>query len=366
MSILIDGEKIKDTYEVEAFLGEGAFAEVYRVKHRFLGRQAMKILKRKGMSVDEIEDLLHEALLLSRIGHPNIVRVFDANIHEKADGIFGFFTMEYVPGGSVDKYWKSYGSKLMPIDTVLEITKQVCRGLSVAHSEDPPIVHRDIKPQNVLVGYDGTGIRARIADFGLARKVNPLSFLASARGTPCFKAPECLRDFQMDSIVGDVWALGTMFYLMLTDRLPYPECIDIASVNLSCFEQPPPSPEKFNAGVNKAMSSIALKCLEKEPQNRFQSAMEVLEALENWKPGQRSKRDLGEMSSVYSKTSFGHHSPPDQSAAKQMAEQAIVLSKQSGRLMEAADVMEQVINKDQDLRKKYEHLVQLWRRGINM
>jgi len=98
MPIINEGDNIKDTYEVERFLGEGAFAEVYRVKHKFLGRQAMKLFKRVGMTQGEIEEMLGEAILLSRIGHPNIVRVFDANIFESPKGTCGYFTMENVSG----------------------------------------------------------------------------------------------------------------------------------------------------------------------------------------------------------------------------------------------------------------------------
>ena len=82
MGLLQENQIIRDTYEVERFLGEGAFAEVYRVRHKFLGRQAMKVFKRGGMTVHEIEEMLGEAIMLSRIGHPNIVRVFDANVFE--------------------------------------------------------------------------------------------------------------------------------------------------------------------------------------------------------------------------------------------------------------------------------------------
>src|SRR5205823_7931133 len=84
--LLEEGQTVRDTYEVERFLGGGAFAEVYRVKHRFLGRQAMKVFKRVGMNLEEIHEMLGEAILLSRIGHPNIVRVFDANVLEAAQG----------------------------------------------------------------------------------------------------------------------------------------------------------------------------------------------------------------------------------------------------------------------------------------
>jgi serine/threonine-protein kinase len=187
MRLLEEGQVIRDTYEVERFLGEGAFAEVYRVKHRFLGRQAMKVFKRVGMNLDEIHEMIGEAILLSRIGHPNIVRVFDANILETARGICGYFTMENVAGGSLEKFWQSHGGKFVPVETTVDLMRQVCRGIAQAHSEDPPIIHRDIKPQNILVGYEADGLRARVSDFGLAKKVNPLTLLATAAGTLAFK-----------------------------------------------------------------------------------------------------------------------------------------------------------------------------------
>src|SRR5271170_7139847 len=85
-ALLEPGMVLRDTYEVERFLGEGAFAEVYRVKHRFLGRQALKIFKRAGMGIEEIHRALGEAILLSRIGHPNVVRVYDANVLDSPRG----------------------------------------------------------------------------------------------------------------------------------------------------------------------------------------------------------------------------------------------------------------------------------------
>src|SRR5437763_14800886 len=101
MRLLEEGQTVRDTYEVERFLGEGAFAEVYRVKHRFLGRHAMKVYKRVGMNLEEIHEMLGEAILLSRIGHPNIVRVFDANVLEAEKDTCGYFTMENILGGDV-------------------------------------------------------------------------------------------------------------------------------------------------------------------------------------------------------------------------------------------------------------------------
>ena len=163
MRLLEEGQVIRDTYEVERFLGEGAFAEVYRVRHRFLGRQAMKVFKRVGMDIKEIEEMLGEAILLSQIGHPNIVRVFDANVLQSTRGICGYFTMENIPGGSLDKFWRSHGTKIVPVETAVDLTKQVCRGISLAHREKPPIVHRDIKPQNIIRQRDG---EIFLVDFG--------------------------------------------------------------------------------------------------------------------------------------------------------------------------------------------------------
>src|ERR1700694_1341196 len=115
MRLLEDGLMIGDTYEVERFLGEGAFAEVYRVKHRFLGRQAMKVFKRSGLSLEDMHEMLGEATLLSRIGHPNIVRVFDANTLTAPRGECGYFTMENVSGGSLQKFWQSHGNQFVQV-----------------------------------------------------------------------------------------------------------------------------------------------------------------------------------------------------------------------------------------------------------
>src|SRR5882724_10643356 len=120
MGLLAEGETILNTYEVETFLGEGSFAEVYRVKHRFLGRQAMKVFKATGLTVSELDELLKEAKLLSRLGHQNIIRVFDANVADTLRGLCGFFTMEYLAGGSLERFWQSHNNQFVPVETVID------------------------------------------------------------------------------------------------------------------------------------------------------------------------------------------------------------------------------------------------------
>jgi len=368
MPILEEGQNIRWTYEVERFLGEGAFAEVYRVRHRFLGRQAMKVFKRVGMTQEEIEEVLGEAILLSRIGHPNIVRVFDANVFETPKGIRGYFTMENVPGGNLDQFWRSHGTSLVPIETAIDIMRQVCRGMAVAHAEKPPIIHRDIKPQNILVGYEAEGIRARVSDFGLAKKVNPLTLLATAAGTLLFKPPETFSKAKADSCSADVWALGTTLYLLLTDQLPFDVNPDLGWSNRKAFETHLVPPSSWNLDVDPILEKIVLRCLEIDPSKRYQTAGDLLDALDGWRSPTPMKEPRGKraISSDASKSVLGPHSPVNHQEGQRLAQMAMKKAKEEGRLSEAADIMEEAFNKSPSLRQKYANQVRLWRCGISM
>lgn len=366
MAILAEGQKINETYEVERFLGEGAFAEVYRVKHRFLGRQAMKVFKTLGMTLSEIESILGEALLLSQIGHPNIVRVFDANISKSPKGNLGFFTMEYVAGGSLDKFWQSYGNRIIPVEDTVHIVKQICLGLSVAHSENPPLIHRDIKPQNILVGYDAQGIRARVSDFGLAKQVNPLTLLASAKGTKIFKSPEVFKNNKSDSCSGDVWAIGCILYLLLTDRLPFAEIAESEFFEYANFKVPITPPSSLNFSVNSLLEKITLKTLEIEPLKRYQNSMELLKDLNRWKPAKvKGNEGVYSSNSQTTKEALGEHTPMDESKAAELFKNAMEISKFSNKLNEAADMLEQAFLQWPEYKEKYEYLAKLWRKGIS-
>ena len=369
MSILQPGQMIRDTYEVERYLAAGAFAEVYRVKHKFLGRQAMKVFKRTGMTQAELDEMMAEAVLLSRIAHPNIVQVFDANTFMTDEGERGYFTMENVPGGSLHKFWQSHGTRLISIETTVDILKQVCRGLSLAHSKDPPIIHRDIKPQNILIGYEADGLRARISDFGLAKQVNRLTLFATAAGTLAFKPPEVFTQAKRDSVAADIWALGVTLYMMLTDNIPFDVDKHSGWGSGEALFKPPPSPSHYNVEVNSALDRIVLKCLSLKPEDRYENASELLKAFDVWKPGDSlSDKQAPSPVSVshFSKEALGHKSTPDQTNAESLARQAIQIATQNGNLNEAADMMEEAFNKWPSLREKYAKKVTLWRRGIHM
>ncbi len=369
MKLLQEGQIIRDTYEVERFLGEGAFGEVWRVKHRFLGRQAMKVFKLAGMTTEETEKHLGEALLLSRIGHPNIIRVFDANTVPTPIGQCGFFTMEYVAGGSLDDFWKSHGSAFVPVETTVNVVLQISRGLAVAHREKPPIVHRDIKPQNILVGYDAGGLRACLTDFGLAKRANPLNLRLSARGTPAFKAPEAFREVEGDSAAGDIWALGTTLYLLCTDRLPYPDpeiLRDDDRTGAIVPEASPPS--RINRKVDAELDGIISRCLTIARDARYQTATELMLALETWQSRRAETPAPGKPAAIPAqtvKTALGRPSMHE-SKGREMADRALQFAREISRLKEAADLMEEAFNHSPDLRAKYDYKVKLWRRGLVM
>jgi serine/threonine-protein kinase len=373
MSLLQEGQVIAGTYEVERLLGEGAFGEVYRVKHRFLGRQAMKVFKSAGFSLKEVEAMLGEAILLSRLAHPNIVRVFDANLTETSKGLCGFFTMEYVAGGTLEHFWRSHEGKFVPVEKTVDIITQVCRGLAVAHGEKLPIIHRDIKPQNILVGYDEAGLRVRLTDFGLAKQVNPLSLLATGVGTLAFKPPEVLRGIEEkhlknDSCAGDIWAVGTTLYFLLTDRFPYAD-LRFDPTDTSRFQRPLILPSRVNPRADPALDQIVERALATRPVNRYQNALEMLNEISRWnRPIQEpisSEIGASPVPMAASKLALGPQTPANQEDAHVKAARAIELSRHPNRLSEAADLMEEAFNQWPDLRERYEYRLKLWRKGIS-
>jgi eukaryotic-like serine/threonine-protein kinase len=372
--LLQDGQPVDGgRYVVERFLGEGAFAEVYRVRHEYLGRQALKVFRGAGMTRGEIESVLGEAIVLSKLGHPNVVRVFDASTLATEHGPCGYFTMEYVAGGSLERFWRSHGARFVPVATTVQIVTQVCRGLSLAHGESPPIVHRDIKPQNILVGYDAAGLRARVSDFGLAKRVNATSLLASARGTIAFKAPETFANPFSDSCAGDVWAIGTLAYLLLTDHLPYSGLDELdliqGATKGAAFDRPVLMPSQLNIDVDPQLDRIVLKALALDPGDRYPDAAALLDdltalaasaplAVPSPERSATSKDDAGAVSGTREAAAF------DEPQARDMVERALELGRQAATVSEAADLMEEAFNQAPGLRDRYASRVRLWRNGI--
>lgn len=285
-------------YIVEKYLGGGAFGEVYRVKHKYLkNRRAIKIFKNspdiKG-NPSSIEKLLEEAILLTKFDHKNIVKVHDAGIFTTDDGDgHVFFEMDFY-SKDLDEYWKSFGARFMPVDIVVTLIKQICYGLDVLHSENPPMIHRDIKPQNIMVDFDNDGCPiAKLTDFGLVKAVNPSSLYASAKGTLAFKAPEFLE--KKDDTSTDIFAVGVTFYMLLTDNFPYPIDSEFDVMTGSWLKNKPKPISEYNPLVrDEKLEEIVFTAISTDPEKRYRDAKELLDAITEWENSKDSSAPKSE------------------------------------------------------------------------
>jgi serine/threonine-protein kinase len=230
------------------------------------------------------------------------------------------------------------------------------------------VIHRDIKPQNILIGYDPSGLRVRICDFGLAKRVNPLTLAATAAGTVSFKAPEVFSDEKADSTAADVWSVGVLLYLLLVDRFPYADAEGHAPRAGQRFMPPFDPPSRFNCMVDPVLDGIVERALALKPKARYQSAGEVLEALMAWQPavkGQKSRAAQALASDSSTKTVLGNAATSQNAGeAQRMAKQALKMAQQASQLQNAADLMEEAFNKWPELRSRYVGKVKLWRCGV--
>ena len=211
------GERIADRYQVEAQIGMGGIAAVYRVRHVQLGSEhAMKVLlfQRKGLD----ERLLLEGRIQAQIRHPNVVTVTDVVEHQGRMGLL----MEYVEGQSLQGWLEEH--HFMPLEQALPLFAQVLSGVGTAHAAG--VLHRDIKPGNILLGRTPRGIVPKITDFGLAKVVLDGAPPGSTRdgsmmGTPGYMAPEQIRNAADTDLRADIFALAALLFDLLSGRPPF-------------------------------------------------------------------------------------------------------------------------------------------------
>jgi serine/threonine-protein kinase len=264
-------------YEIRQQLGSGGMGVVYRAFDRELREQVAIKTLRPDLVGDPglLERFKQEIRLARKISHPNVVRTHDLG---EAGGLY-FITMEYVEGTPLDEVIRRRGA--LPLPVTLTVGRQLCRALEVAHAQG--IVHRDIKPPNLVVDAQGF---LKVMDFGIARLMEGrqapaspgLTAAGSVIGTPEYMAPEQLLGQAVDGRA-DLYAAGIVMYECATGRRLFTGD-SFATVLMKQVHDSPPDPRSVVPGLPEDVVAVLLKALAKEPDQRWQSAAELLHALE--------------------------------------------------------------------------------------
>ena len=268
------GATFAGRYEVKEMIGAGGMGVVYRAFDRELQEPiAIKTLKPEAMAGGSagLDRFKQEIRLARRIAHRNVVRTYDLG---EQNGMY-YLTMEYVEGTSLKQLIVSRGK--LPVAVTLTVGKQLCRALEVAHAEG--VIHRDIKPQNIVVEPSGF---LKVMDFGIARLANPpkgkgLTEAGTSIGTPDYMSPEQLSGAELDPR-SDLYAAGVVLFECLTGRLPF-EAETTWALVAKHLEEETPDPRKFNAEVPPVLAAVILKAMAKNPADRYATATEMHDAL---------------------------------------------------------------------------------------
>jgi serine/threonine-protein kinase len=265
------GELIADRYELEELVGSGGMSSVYRAHDRLLERSvALKILHEQyGRDEDYVERFRREARSVAQLTHPNIVTVIDRGEQDGRQ----FIVFEYVDGENLKELLEREGP-LRP-EEAIDLLLQVARGLAFAHSQG--LVHRDVKPQNVLLDADG---RAKVTDFGIARSldVDGVTLTGTVMGTSNYIAPEQARGQPVDEQT-DVYSLGCVLYELLTGEVPYGGD-NFVSVAMRHVNDPVPSVADMRRDVPPRLDEAVQRAMAKDHGERFQSMAEFAAELE--------------------------------------------------------------------------------------
>ncbi len=260
-------------YEIQGVLGQGGMGAVYKARDRELDRLiALKVIRPELATDPAILQRFKQELILSRnITHKNVVRIYDLG---EAEGI-RFISMEYVDGEDLRTLLRRAG-KFTPKEAIA-VVEQVCRALDAAHSEG--VIHRDLKPQNIMRDRHG---RIVVMDFGLARSLGEsgLTQTGALVGTLEYMSPEQALGSTLDQR-SDIFSVGLIFFELLTGKAPYHADTAIASLMKRTREEAQ-SASDVDASVPKSLSAIVSRCLEREPANRYHSAVELLQQLTTW------------------------------------------------------------------------------------
>ena len=293
-------ELVADRYKIVRFLGRGGMGEVYEANDLELRqRVALKtVLPEIALDQQAIEQFKREIRMAREVTHPNVCRIFDLGHHRRAasrDEI-AFLTMEFLPGETLAERLRRT-VRMSTVDA-LPLATQIAAGLAAAHAAG--IVHRDLKAGNIILVPPHEGqqtMRAVVTDFGLARAADRaarLTELSTASGgiagTPAYMAPEQVEGGKITA-ASDIYSLGIVLYEMVTGTLPFVGDTPLSTA-VKRLKEAPPSPRSLVPDLHPKWDAAILRCLERDPADRFASAGDVVKALggETVKPGRRAQR----------------------------------------------------------------------------
>ena len=248
-------------YKIIAPLGSGGFGAVYLAQDTWIDKRvAIKVPHRQNMDFGE---LLHEPRLLASVSHPNIVSIITA---EKEDNVF-FIVMEYVPGETLENIIGAAGA--LDVNRSLDFTCQICNAVDHAHRQG--VIHRDLRPANVLVTENDM---CKVADFGTSRFLEIAAHGTTVIGSPPYMAPEQFHGKAV--FASDIYSVGITMYQMLTGMLPYdaPAPADLGKLMSGELVSPP---RLKNSAIPKVISDIVMKALSPDVTNRYQRATDLME-----------------------------------------------------------------------------------------
>ena len=258
-------------YALDRPIGEGNFSVTHRANDTVLGRQvAIKILREQYLAHSGFASRFeNEARAAAAISHPNVIQVFDYGREDRT----AYIVMQYVPGSSLKEYIRAEGP--LPADQTVDFTRQILAGLAAIHAAR--IIHRDIKPQNVLMGDNQ---QLKLTDFGIARVeagASGLTESGTAIGTAAYMAPEQAVGGSVTPAT-DLYSVGVMMYEMLTGRLPFPGDNPVQIMYRHVNEMPP-SPRTLIRDIPPHVESAVMRSLAKDPEDRFPDALSMRDAL---------------------------------------------------------------------------------------
>ena len=268
------GRRLDGRYLVDELVGIGGMANVYKATDVANGRTvAVKILRDEYVQNGELlRRFKNESKAVALLSHPNIVKVYDVNFSDRVN----YIVMEYIDGVTLKDYMEHRGA--LDWKETLYFTVQILRALQHAH--DNGIVHRDIKPQNIMLLKDGS---IKVTDFGIARfaRSGMHTMTDKAIGSVHYISPEQARGEATDNRA-DLYSVGVMMYEMLTGRLPF-EAESAVGVAIKHIEEAPVPPSTWNLDIPAGLESIVLRAMQKDPADRYASAAEMLRDIDSFK-----------------------------------------------------------------------------------